>query len=445
MKESFLANLGANFLSGPWSCDGLVERGTEVCARRERWLGNLAKRVVAAFSNGPPPLDVLVRFLNADKRFGELWNKHGVRLTQRRRIILRSPMMAPAPGRPSTWTVPALPTEGALAAWLGLALPELDWFADRRGWEGRVPDGPLRHYTYEWRAGRRGKRRLLEMPKQRLKALQRRLLHELLDRVPSHDAVHGYRPGRSLATYVAPHVGQAIVLRFDLRDFFPSVHAGRVHAFFRTAGYPIAVARLLTGLCTNVVPDDVLDAVPAAGLSSDGPDPWPFRRPHLPQGAPTSPALANLCAYRLDCRLAGLARSVGARYTRYADDLAVSGGERLEHGARRFQVAVCRIALEEGFEIHVRKTRFMRQSVRQQLCGIVVNDHPNLPRAEYDRLKAILHNCVRHGPQTQNRDGRKDFRVYLAGRIGYVAMLNPERGQKLRTLFEQIAWEVASD
>src|SRR5205085_4168144 len=121
----------------------------------------------------------------------------------------------------------------------------------------------------------------------------------------------------------------------------------------QTAGYPTSVARLLTGLCTNTVPDDVLAL--ASQIDRPG-NRDAFRKPHLPQGAPTSPALANLCAYRLDCRLAALARSVGGHYTRYADDLAFSGDELLERSARRFQIAVCRIALEEGLEVNTRKT-----------------------------------------------------------------------------------------
>lgn len=244
-----------------------------------------------------------------------------------------------------------------------------------------------------------------------------------------------------MGSYVGPHSGRAIVLRFDLCEFFPSISASRVHALFREVGYPREVARRLTGLCTNRVPWDVAEALPSGKPDARSQEVWHLLTSrHLPQGAPTSPALANLCAYRLDCRLAALARSVGARYTRYADDLAFSGEQELARCARRFQVEVCTIALEEGFEVRTRKSRFMRQGVRQQLCGVVLNDHPNIRRIEYERLKAILCNCVRHGPQSQNRDGHSDFRGHLRGRIGYVEMLNAARGRKLRAMFDKIKW-----
>src|SRR5262249_30643931 len=160
-----------------------------------------------------------------------------------------------------------------------------------------------------------------------------------------------------------------------------------------------------------------------------------------PQGAPTSPALANLCAYRLDCRLAGLAAAAGASHTRYADDLVFSGDADLESCARRFHVAGCSIALEEGFEVHSPKARFIRQAVRQQVAGIVLNVGPNVERREYDCLRAILTNCLRHGPHGQNRAGHSDFRGYLMGRMAYIDMLNPSRGRKLRKLFDQIHWK----
>jgi RNA-directed DNA polymerase len=297
------------------------------------------------------------------------------------------------------------------------------------------------HYRYQWRMKRSSSPRLIESPKPTLKAIQRRLLREILELIPPHDNAHGFRAGRSVRTFVTPHVGKSVVLKMDLRDFFPSITDTRVAALFRTAGYPELVARLLAALCTNGAPVEVFDE---PGSPADGPSRWAIRRvyeqPHLPQGAPTSPSLANLCAFRLDCRLAGLARVSGAEYTRYADDLVFSGGSAFVRSVGRFPIHVGAIALEEGFSVQHRKTRVMRQGVRQQVAGVVVNERLNMRRSDYDELKAQLFNCVRFGPQDQNRADHSDFRAHLAGRIAYVASINPARGDRLRDLFDRIAW-----
>lgn len=351
------------------------------------------------------------------------------------------PVMSPGPGAPGSWPVPAIVTPEDLAARVGLTRSELDWFADSQGREGREASEKVRHYQYRWQAKRSGSARLIEAPKPRLKSLQRWLLDEILAVIPPHDAAHGFHIGRSVRTYIEPHIGRTIVLKMDLRDFFPSISAAWITSLFLTAGYPEPVARLLSGLCTNCVPPDVW-ADPRCPIQ--GPEHWRLRRlhrqPHLPQGAPTSPALANLCAFRFDCRLQALAGSVEARYTRYADDLAFSGGHRFARTVDRFQIQVGAIALEEGFAVQPRKTRAMRQAVRQRVAGVVLNVRPNLPRPEYDRLKATLNNCLKLGPESQNRDHHVDFKAHLHGRIAYLTTLNPERGQRLHALFDQIAW-----
>jgi hypothetical protein len=202
----------------------------------------------------------------------------------------------------------------------------------------------------------------------------------------------------------------------------------------------MAVAQAFTALCTNRVPSGRLLAADVRERLQ-----WQerqrYRNRHLPQGAPTSPALANLCAFRLDLRLAGLARSVGATYTRYADDLAFSGDNNLARMADRLTVRVAAIAIEEGFSVNLRKTRVMRSGARQHLAGVVVNSHANVARPEFDALKAVLTNCVRHGWRSQNRDERADFRAHLAGRVAHVAMVNAARGAKLRALLERIEWD----
>lgn len=427
------------FVTGPWELDALVARGGKLLGRRGRWLRPLARRVLARFGSGTRPTARFVAsFIRADAGFAHACTQHQPSFAHTR---WPASVMSPAPGAPTAWDVPPLVNAGALADWLGLTPAELDWFADRKQREAHLAADPLRHYRYQWRAKRSGSARLVESPKPRLKTIQRRVLHEIVDRIPPHDAAHGFRAGRSIGTFAAPHVGQAVVIKIDLRDFFPTISAARVAAVFRTTGYPEPVARLLTGLCTNSVPAEVWDD-PAS--PSRGPDGWRLRRlyerPHLPQGAPTSPALANLCAFRLDGRLAGLAAAAGAHYTRYADDLAFSGGTVLARSAERFSAHVGAIALEEGFAVQTRKTRVMRASVRQRVAGVVVNARPNVARDDYDALKALLFNCVRFGPQSQNRAEHPDFRAHLAGRIAHISALNPQRGGRLKALFDAIVW-----
>lgn len=242
-------------------------------------------------------------------------------------------------------------------------------------------------------------------------------------------------------SFAQPHVGRHLVLKLDLKDFFPGILKARVVAIFMTAGYPEAVAQLLAGLCTNHTPAAVIRST-AANLSITERQRLKnlYQRPHLPQGAPTSPALANLAAFRLDCRLAGLATAAGGRYTRYADDLVFSGDAAFAKMIDRFHIQACAIALEERFEVQTRKTRVMRQSRAQRAVGLVLNTRLNIPRPDYDQLKAILHNCIRHGPASQNRDGVADFPAHLAGRIAYVEQVNPQRGRRLREAFGRITW-----
>lgn len=262
---------------------------------------------------------------------------------------------------------------------------------------------------------------------------------ETLPLSPPDEAIWSSPNGGS--TQASPHVGKRVVLKIDLQDFFPSISVARIQALFRTVGYPEGVADLLAGLCTNSTPLDVWEEnrIQTAACQMRQAR-WLYSQPHLPQGAPTSPALANLCAYRLDCRLRGLAQSAGAVYTRYADDLAFSGDRDFERVAKRFHLHACATVMEEGFSVHHRKTRIMRHGVCQRLTGMVVNECLNVPRDDFDRLKATLTNCIRFGPESQNRRGHNDYRRHLDGRISYIEMVNPARGRRLRKLFNQLEW-----
>ncbi|MEO7999600.1 MAG: reverse transcriptase family protein, partial [Gemmatimonadaceae bacterium] len=342
------------------------------------------------------------------------------------------------------WPLPRLETSGALAEWLGVSVEELEWLADVKGLLRGSRQSPMHHYHYRILRKRSGGVRLIEAPQMRLKTIQRTILSGILNQIPAYySAAHGFVKGRSVRTFAEPHVGKQAVVRIDLKDFFPTIGYSRVQALFRTMGYPDAVASAFAGLCTNATPRAVFVGVAtnASELEQLTNARQLYSRPHLPQGAPTSPLIANLCAYRLDCRLTGLADWAGAAYTRYADDIAISGDESFARKAARYAAQASAIAMDEGWLVQHHKTRVMRAGVRQELAGIVVNERLNITRDSFDQLKATLNNCVRLGAAGQNRDGHPDFRAYLRGRVGWVTSVNPERGKRLQDIFERIRWD----
>ena len=444
-NPAFLSALAGAILSADATVDAITERVSRTLGKPWRWIRPMAQRYVERFAHGVRPRRrEVVAFLRSDEGLRRAWSRRGGELTIAKWLAAPQEMQ-PAP-KAAQWPVPVIATEGALTEWLGVSAGELEWFADLKRLMARRSEQKLWHYSYRILAKNYGSMRLIESPKPRLKAAQQKILTEILDRIPAHPAAHGFVRGRSIRTFAAPHVSRRVVLRMDLRDFFPSIRSGRVQALFRTAGYPERVADLLGGLSTNATPRGVWRNVqPDADANIDPLVVYEARQryawPHLPQGAPSSPALANLCAYRVDCRLSGLARAAGAEYTRYADDLAFSGDEQFDRGVERFAVHAAAILLEEGFEVHHRKTRVMRRGVRQYLAGVVTNEHVNVVRADFDRLKATLTNCVKHGPLSQNREDHPDFRSHLAGRIAFVEMVNPQKGIRLRKLFDLIEFK----
>ena len=292
----------------------------------------------------------------------------------------------------SHFELPVLNLPDELADFLGVKLGKLAWLTHRFDEGGRPAREQDSHYHYHWKPKRSGGHRLIESPKRTLKAVQTVILREILDRVPTHPSAHGFVRGRSIRSNAAPHVGQRLLLKFDLADFYGSVRYSRIVAIFRSLGYSREVALWLGRLTTSAIP---------AGMTFPHGDALAFRTyypRHLPQGAPTSPALANLSAYGLDVRLAGLARAYGVQYTRYADDLTFSGPGRIVPALREFVPLAQSIIRSERFFVQREKRKVLRSNQRQTVAGVVVNTKPNISRKQFDQLKAILHNSLRHGP-----------------------------------------------
>ncbi len=410
---------------GEWTAEGLASRieGTLRPAPTARTRLALARAVLAKLPDVPRDPFTIVEVLLASSAFE--------RVTRDPRELHHYPIEK----RSFPTGAPPLDTVDDVARWLEIA--NIGWYADPAQRNPRERARPkLSHYSSRWVRKRGGGLRLIESPKHALKLAQRCILRELLDHIAPHPAAVGFRRGGSILLHASAHAGRRLVLRLDLEDFFGRVTVARVAGIYRMAGYSREVAYVLALLCTTRTSHAALELAPlplSPGALAR------LRDRHLPQGSPTSPALANLAAFRLDVRLDALARSIGASYTRYADDLAFSG-DLSYRAASRLEARVASIAIEEGFGLQHHKTRAMGASRRQHLTGLVVNTLPSIARTELERLEAILVNCARLGPSIQNREDHREFRAHLEGRVAFVAHVRPDKAVKLRTWLERIDW-----
>jgi len=216
----------------------------------------------------------------------------------------------------------------------------------------------------------------------------------------------------------------------DLKNFFSYVTYPRVFHLFSAFGYPQHIVRALSRLTTHALCVSQCD-----NQHLDFQHSKLLQVPHLAQGAPTSPVLANSAAYTLDCRLQALAQAHGMNYSRYADDLLFSSDE--QRSPRRFIPFIAKIAQEENFAVNFHKCRVISQAQRQTATGIVLNQKANVTRQEYQRIKAILHNCARFGSESQQGQ-QPDFHAYLRGKIAFISSINPTKGEKLKQLYQRI-------
>jgi hypothetical protein len=217
---------------------------------------------------------------------------------------------------------------------------------------------------------RDGSRRTIAAPSEGLKRVQRLILRRVLGRLPVHPSVVGFERGLSFVDHARAHAGRAVIVRFDIREFFPSTPEKRVREYLRAIGWGNEAGAELCRLCC--------------------------RNGALPQGAPTSPRLANLVNGEMDHRLAGAAAKYGASYTRYADDLAFSCEIDVPEAVRTLITVVGLVLKECGYRVNRKKgPRVLRRHQRQTVTGLIVNDGPaRLSRKTRRWLRAVEHRAA---------------------------------------------------
>ena len=313
--------------------------------------------------------------------------------------------------------LPAIPDVQTLRTLMGVrSEKQLGWMCLATD----LDDGPYTSFMLPKRTG--GERKICA-PKWQLRKVQQQILRQILYRVPVHMAAHGFVPGRSTVTNAAPHVGSRVIMKFDLQDFFPSIHHYRVVGLFASLGYDFNNGLFRTFDGSNAV------AAVLGRLCMYTPNHRRYGEGFLPQGAPSSPAITNLICRALDARLTGLAEKNGGRYTRYADDLTFSFAiDDVTVG--RFRWWVDQICHQEGFRVNQKKFRVIRRSQKQSVTGIVVNDCLRIPRRQRRQIRAILHNCRVHGFESQERR-HPGLEGWLRGFASYIYMVHPEEGTDL--------------
>ncbi len=288
----------------------------------------------------------------------------------------------------------------------------------------RLSEGRLKSFLYRSERWYReydlpkktgGVRRILQ-PSRDLKAVQAWVLRSVLEQLSPHEAATAFRRGVGLRDNALPHVGASAVLSVDLEDFFPSVPAARVAAFFASLGYSAYAVHSLTSLCTL--------------------------HGGLPQGAPSSPALANLICRRLDLRVSGLAGARGLVYTRYADDLTVSGYSASGvSGALR---PIREIVESEGFRLNEAKTRIAGIGRRRAATGLVIReDSVGVSRVGRRRVRAIICNYLmgHAGEGAPGFDARK--RNVVLGHLGALKAADPESHSGMIEYVERVQEKAA--
>lgn len=311
----------------------------------------------------------------------------------------------------------SLQTPRDVAALLGIEYSNLTYYIYRSD-----PVQRYREFVIPKKSG--GARRILA-PSLPLKLLQQKLNKALQAAYRPKPSARGFVKGASVLGNALPHLRMAYVLNLDLEDFFVSINFGRVRGMFMGKPYSLnsKVATILAQICCH---DN-----------------------HLPQGAPTSPIVANMVCAKLDSELQRLARKYRCYYTRYADDITFSTDRQSFPGALAVRdgegysadtsvgAELARVIRSNGFSVNRSKVRLQWRGRRQQVTGVLVNKKPNVPRAFVRNVRGMLHAWEKWGLgqaesefyaryDTKHRNPlleRAPFKSIVHGKLNYIKMI----------------------
>lgn len=303
-----------------------------------------------------------------------------------------------------------------------------------------TPDGERRYRT-------------ICVPTPALMKVQRWIAQNILKHVPAHDASVAFSKDDTLYKAVEPHCSAKWLVKLDIRKFFESISEASVYLVFRSLGFEPLISFELARLCTRVVDAPMYRS--DAWLNAHWNDEYVIEQyrqvwqGHLPQGAPTSPMLANLVCRKLDERLASISESFSVQYTRYADDMTFSSVDRSFDRARAMKLigkAYEQLSLQ-GLGPNKTKTSVTPPGGRKVVLGLLVEEEkPRLTREFKAMLRQHFYYMLREDVGVVRHASSRGFisitglRNHLQGLLGFAAQIEPEYAARQREKFSRVSW-----
>ena len=271
-------------------------------------------------------------------------------------------------------------------------------------------------------------KRIIEVPDLRVKEVQQLINKHILSKINMPSSCHGFRKKCSVLTNSLPHVGAKTLMKFDIENFFPSIKLNMIIKQFRFFGYGNNVSKYLGYLCVN---NDY----------------------SLPQGAPTSPYLANLICMKIDRRIEAFCSQWDLTYTRYADDLTISSKSYISYKRFEHIQEVVKNILDDpnelySFNLNKKKTHRIVSNNRMIVTGVLVNDKANAPKTLYRELDNAIRYIKKYGILNHLKKIEKEktniyfYKQHLFGLACYINMFDKEKGKYYFAKLNEINFDI---
>ena len=265
---------------------------------------------------------------------------------------------------------------------------------------------------------RSGKYRWIDAPQEPLINFQRGILYNILYTFRTHKCCIGFTRNKSVTDGANAHLNSNVILTMDLRNFFNSIKLKRVYDVINR------IRIRLNSKGKHKISRNQAQRV--AGLLC--------YKGQLPQGAPTSPAMANLVAYPMDVEIEKYAKKHNLIYTRYADDLAFSHKDKTYNIGAHIK-PIEEIVRRHKLHINYKKTKVRRPHNRMSITGIVVNEKLSVPRWKWRNFRAELHNLIK-----KNQVISLEHYQQLRGYAEWIKTLHPKRGNTFLAQLSKIQY-----